>query len=57
VVKQVRGLLVLLLMAFLAGCAAENNVTKTPVPPAPPPKFVKGGWQAKAPAPLSWWAP
>ena len=26
----------LLLAVLLAGCAEENNVTKTPVPPAPP---------------------
>ena len=41
VAKRIPGILALFLMALLAGCAAENNVTKTPVPPPPPPpKFV-----------------
>jgi len=45
VAKRTPGLLAVLLLALLAGCAPEYNVTKTPVPPPPaqppqPPKLV-----------------
>jgi len=35
VAKRMGSLLAVLLMALLAGCAPEYNVTKTPVPPPP----------------------
>jgi hypothetical protein len=37
--RRIASLLLAIAALWLAGCAAENNVTKTPVPPAPPKSF------------------